>query len=419
MGATIIERIVAAKVGRPVAAGEVVWLPQDIVTARDFGGASVVKNFVDAYGKDARVFDPQRIRFTFDCNAPANTVGYATNQQICRDFAGKQGIKVHDVDAGIGSHLLIEQGLALPGTTAIGTDSHYNILGAVGALGQGMGDIDVASAFKKGQIWFEVPPSIRVNVNGRLAPNASAKDLTLAIVKHFGSDGLLGKSAEFYGEVVEQLNLPGRITLASMGTEMSAVVCFIPPNAIVLDWLEPRAGARPESIAADADAPYIKEVTLDLGEIEPMIACPFSPDNVRPVREVAAENVRLDSGFIGSCTNGRAEDFASAYAQLEGGKVAERVTLKLVPATREVYAELLFSGLLEKLFTAGALVHNQGCGGCAAGQVGMTGEGEVQISTSNRNFRGKQGAGRTYLASPATVAASVRAGRIVVPEVVQ
>jgi len=129
--------------------------------------------------------------------------------------------------------------------------------------------------------------------------------------------------------------------------------------------------------------------------------------------------VRLDSGFIGSCTNGRAEDFASAYAQLEGGKVAERVTLKLVPATREVYAELLFSGLLEKLFTAGALVHNQGCGGCAAGQVGMTGEGEVQISTSNRNFRGKQGAGRTYLASPATVAASVRAGRIVVPEVVQ
>ena len=419
MGATIIEKIVAAKAGRAVAPGEVVWLPQDVVTARDFGGASVVKNFVEAYGEDAEVFDPDRIRFTFDCNAPANTVGYATNQQICRDFARKHNIKVHDVDAGIGSHLLIEQGLALPETTAIGTDSHYNILGAVGALGQGMGDLDVAFAFKKGQVWFEVPPSIRVNVNGRLAPNVSAKDLTLAVVKHFGSDGLLGKCAEFYGDVVEQLDLPGRITLASMATEMSAVSIFIPPTEAILKWLERRAGSRPEGISADPDAQYAEEVTLELGEIEPMIACPFSPDNVRTVREVAGENVRIDSGFIGSCTNGRAEDFAAAYAQLEGGKVADRVTLKLVPATREVYAEMLYGGLLEKLFSAGALVHNQGCGGCAAGQVGMTGEGEVQVSTSNRNFRGKQGAGRTYLASPATVAASVRAGHIAVPEVRQ
>jgi 3-isopropylmalate/(R)-2-methylmalate dehydratase large subunit len=419
MGATIIEKIVAARVGHPVAVGEVVWLPQDIVTARDFGGASVVKNFLEAYGEDAEVFDRERIRFTFDCNAPANTVGYATNQQICRDFARKHNIKVHDVDAGIGSHLLIEQGLALPGTTAIGTDSHYNILGAVGALGQGMGDIDVAYAFRKGQVWFEVPLSIRVNVNGKFATNASAKDLTLAVVKHFGSDGLLGKSAEFYGDVVEQLDLPGRITLASMGTEMSALVCFIPPNAAVLDWLERRAGSRPECIAADTDAAYAGEVTLDLGEIEPMIACPYSPDNVRLVREVAAESIRLDTGFIGSCTNGRAEDYAAAFAQLEGGHVADGVTLKLVPATREVYAEMLYSGVLEKLFSVGALVHNQGCGGCAAGQVGMTGEGEVQVSTSNRNFRGKQGAGQTYLASPATVAASVRAGRIVVPEVAQ
>lgn len=419
MGATIIEKIVAAKVGHAVAAGDVVWLPQDVVTARDFGGASVVKNFTEAYGEDAKVFDAGRIRFTFDCNAPANTVGYATNQQICRDFARKHNIKVHDVDAGIGSHLLIEQGLALPGVTAIGTDSHYNILGAVGALGQGMGDIDVAYAFRKGQVWFEVPPSIRVNVNGRLASNTSAKDLTLAVVKHFGSDGLLGKSAEFYGDVVDALDIPGRITLASMGTEMSALVCFIPPDAGALDWLGRRVGGKVDGIHADADAAYAEEVTIELGEIEPMIACPFSPDNVRTVREVAAENVRIDSGFIGSCTNGRAEDYAAAFAQLAGGHLADGVTLKLVPATREVYAELLFGGLLEKLFSVGALVHNQGCGGCAAGQVGMTGEGEVQVSTSNRNFRGKQGAGQTYLASPATVAASVHAGRIVVPEVVK
>ncbi len=419
MGKTIIEKIVSAKSGAEAHAGDVAWITQDYVTARDFGGASVVGNFREAFGVDAQVFDPARVFFTLDCNAPANTVGYATNQQICRDFARAMGLKVYDVDAGIGSHLLIEMGLALPGSTAIGTDSHYNILGAVGSFGQGMGDLDVAYGFKHGRVWFDVPHTIRVNVKGKLMSHASAKDLTLAVVKHFGSDGLIGKCAEFYGDVIDALDVPGRITLASMATEMSAVSIFIPPNDAVVKWLARRTVGKVDNVQADADAKYAEEVTIELGDIEPMIACPFSPDNVRTVREVAEEGVRIDSGFIGSCTNGRAEDFASAYAQLEGGNVAERVTLKLVPATREVYAEMLFGGLLEKLFSVGALVHNQGCGGCAAGQVGMTGEGEVQVSTSNRNFRGKQGAGRTYLASPATVAASVRAGRIAVPEVIK
>ncbi|OGK10678.1 MAG: homoaconitate hydratase [Candidatus Riflebacteria bacterium RBG_13_59_9] len=417
MGQTIIEGIVSAGAGRPVRAGEVVWLPQEVVTARDFAGANVVKNFREAYGETARVFDPSGILFTFDCNAPANTVGYATNQQICRDFARSQGIRVHDVDAGIGSHLLIEQGLALPGVTAIGTDSHYNILGAVGALGQGMGDIDVAFAFRNGKVWFEVPPTVRVNIRGHLAPNACAKDLTLAVVRHFGSDGLLGCAAELYGEVVEALDLPERITLASMATEMGAVVMFLPPSEEVLVWLSKRAGRDVQGVAPTADADYAEEVTLDLGNIEPMIAEPYSPARVRPVRELETEGVLIDTGFIGSCTNGRFEDFSAAYAQLAGSRVADGVTLKLVPATREVYGQMLKAGLIERFFDAGALIHNQGCGGCAAGQVGMTGEGEVQVSTSNRNFRGKQGAGRTYLASPATVAASVRAGRITVPEV--
>jgi 3-isopropylmalate/(R)-2-methylmalate dehydratase large subunit len=417
VGQTIIEKLVSAKLGRPAAAGDVVWFSQDVVTARDFGGANVVENFLAAYGEDADVFDTDRIRFTFDCNAPANTAGYATNQQICRDFARLRGITVHDVDAGIGSHLLIEQGLALPGVTAIGTDSHYNILGAVGALGQGMGDVDVAYAFRYGQVWLEVPASVRVNVNGELAPNASAKDLTLAVVHHFGSGGLLGRAVEFYGDVVETLDLPGRITLASMATEMSAVIALIPPGVSVLEWLAERASVPPETITADTDAQYVEEVTLDLGVIEPMIAEPYSPANVRPVRIVAEEGVRIDTGFIGSCTNGRFEDFSEGCAQLENKGIAKGVTLKLVPATREVYGQMLSEELIERFFQAGALIHNQGCGGCASGQVGMTGEGEVQVSTSNRNFRGKQGAGRTYLASPATVAASVRAGRITVPEV--
>jgi len=417
MGHTLIEKLVAARVGREVNAGDVVWLPLDVMTARDFGGASVVKNFREAYGNDAKVIDPRRIFFTFDCNAPANTVGYATNQMICRDFAQEQEIRVFDVDAGIGSHILIEQGLARPGATAIGTDSHYNILGAVGALGMGMGDVDVAFAFRNGKVWFEVPPTVRVNVEGRLKWPATAKDLTLAIVGHFGSSGLLGQAVEFYGEVIDSLGIAGRITLASMATEMSAVIALLPPSELVLDFVEGRSGTRPEPVLADADANCQNEITLHLGEIEPMIAVPYSPANVKPVRELAAEKVRIHTGFVGSCTNGRFGDFAVVAEMLAGARVADGVTLKMVPTTKEVYGELMKSGVLAKLFDAGALISNQGCGGCASGQIGMTGEGEVQVSTANRNFKGKQGAGRTYLASPATVAASVKAGYITAPEV--
>jgi len=417
MGQTLIEKIIAAKVDREVAAGEVVWLPLDVMTARDFGGASVVKNFRQAYGADAKVVDPQRILFTFDCNAPANTVGYATNQMVCREFAEAQGVRVFDVDAGIGSHILIEQGLARPGATAIGTDSHYNILGAVGALGMGMGDVDVAFAFRNGKVWFEVPPTVRVNIEGRLAWPATAKDLTLAIVRHFGTGGLLGRAIEFFGEIIDSMDIAGRITLASMATEMSAVIALIPPSEPVLDFARERSGIAPEPVFADPDAGYEQEVTVDLGDIEPMVAAPYSPANVGTVRELAVERIRIHTGFVGSCTNGRFEDFAPVVEVLGDSQIAEGVTLRVVPATKEVYGELLKSGLLAKLFDAGALVSNQGCGGCASGQIGITGEGEVQVSTSNRNFKGKQGAGRTYLASPVTVAASVKAGYITAPEV--
>ncbi len=399
---TIIEKIFLAHGAESAAPGDTVWLDLDYRTARDFGGASVVKHLLE-HAPEQPVADPARTLFTFDCNAPANTAGYADNQHVCRLFARQHGIKVHDVDAGIGSHVLIESGLIRPGTTAVGTDSHYNILGALGAFGQGMGDLDIAYAFARGRTWFEVPPSVRITLTGMPAANASAKDVTLNLVGRLGAAGLLGRVGEVCGEWIDQADLASRITLASMGTEIGAISLIVP-------------GDDP-AFQADADADYESEIEIDIDGLRPCASRPGHPEDVAPVHEiVAAGSVPIDSVFIGSCTNGRIEDLRAAAAQLRGRRVEGGVMLRVVPATRQVWMQALEEGLIEVFMAAGGLVSNSGCGGCAAGQIGMTGAGEVQLSTSNRNFRGKQGAGETYLVSPAVAAASAVAGELTEPD---
>ncbi len=390
---TVIEQIIQSHTHDEVAPGKIVWMDLDIRSARDFGGPNVVKNFEREYRNDP-VEDKTKTFFTFDLCVPACTLKYADNQQICRNFARKHGIKVFDVDQGIGSHVLIEEGLALAGTTVVGTDSHLNILGAVNCFGQGMGDVDITFAFKTGKTWFEVPETLRVKVDGTISSEASAKDLTLYILKRLGTKKAALKAVEFYGEAVKNLSLAGRITLCSMVTEMAGIIGFVPD--------------------VDENASYADSVVLDVTGLTPQIAAPSSPENVFNVSEFKGTDIH--SGFIGSCTNGRTEDLAAAARVLEGRKIKEEVMLKVVPATRRVYQELLDQGILEILFSSGAIVSNPGCGGCAEGHIGLTGEGEVQISTGNRNFAGKQGKGQTYLASPEVVAASCVVGRIVGPE---
>ena len=398
MGRTIIEKIIQAHSRDEAAAGRIVWMDLDVRSARDFGGPNVVKNFEKEYG-GAPPADPAKTFFTFDLCAPACSLKYADNQQACRDFARKHGIRVYDVDRGVGTHVMIEEELAKAGGTVVGTDSHMNILGAVNCFGQGMGDVDIAFAFKTGRTWFEVPESVKVVLKGRPSAAAGAKDLTLFLCRELGTKKIALSSAEFYGEAARNLDLPGRITLCSMITEMAGIIGFIPENG---------------PIAADADAAYGAVVEVDVGGLTPQVAVPPSPNTVRPLAEV--RGLRIDSGFIGSCTNGRTEDFARAAEILKGCKVKEGVMLKVVPATRRVYEEMLERGILETLFQSGAIVVNPGCGGCAEGHVGLTGKGEVQVSTGNRNFPGKQGKGQTYLAGPAVVAASCVAGAIAGPE---
>jgi 3-isopropylmalate/(R)-2-methylmalate dehydratase large subunit len=414
MGKTVIEKIIQAHTADEVAPGKIVWMDLDIRSARDFGGPNVVKNYEREYA-GLPLADKAKTFFTFDLCAPACSLKYADNQQVCRDFARKNGVEVYDVDSGVGTHVLMEEGLARANGTVVGTDSHMNILGALGVFGQGMGDVDITFAFRTGRTWFEVPESVRVILKGTFKKPTSAKDLTLFLLKVLGTKKIALRSAEFTGPSTAWLSLAGRLTLCSMVTEMAGIIGFIPEFG-------PEAGKEIESymrtpdspFPPDGDAVYAETIEVDVQDLPPQVAAPPSPTNVKPAAEL--RGTKIDSGFIGSCTNGRFEDFAEAARLLKGRRVKKGIMLKIVPATRRVYEELLAKGILQDLFEAGGIVVNPGCGGCAEGHVGLTGKGEVQISTGNRNFAGKQGKGQTYLASPAVVAASCILGHIAGPE---
>jgi len=407
VGQTLIEKILGSHAGGRVKPGEIVDVMIDVRAARDFGGANVVKNLQAA---GLAVADPARTVFTFDCNPGGSDQGYAANQQFCRTFARETGVSVRDIDQGIGTHIAIDDGLVGPGATFVSTDSHANIMGAVGAFGQGMGDQDIAAAWAHGKVWFKCPPTKRIVLRGRPGPGATAKDIALKMAADLGAAGLLGCAAEVTGEIVDGLGVSDRVTIASMATEMGGITILFAPNQAVLDYCAAAAGRPWEPIAADPDAAYLETIEIDLTGLAPMVARPGRPDDGVPVQAVAG--ARVDSVFIGSCTNGRLDDLRAAADVLRGKHVAPGVVLKVVPATRKVWEQALAEGIIGELMAAGALIGNAGCAGCAAGQIGQNGPGEVTISSGNRNFAGKQGKGAVYLASPATCAASALAGVI-------
>lgn len=409
---TLLEKILAAHSSQfNVYPGEIVDIEIDARAARDFGGANVVKNIKD---HGLTIENPEKTLFTFDCNPTGSDQKYAVNQHICRLFARANGIKIYDIDAGIGTHILIEEGYVYPGSTAVSTDSHANILGAVGAFGQGMGDMDIAAAWHNGKVWFKVPPSVRINFEGKIPDNVSSKDIVLNLLKIFGANSLLGYSVEIYGESADKLSLDDRITISSMATEMGAIIILFPPSKEIIEYCSRRSVVKFSPVFADIDATYEKSFIINVSEFVPMVSRPGEPHDTVDIKEVCG--CKIDSAFIGSCTNGRMSDMLKVAAILKNRKVAPGVILKIVPATDEIWIQCLTAGLLEIFKKAGALVSNAGCAGCAAGQVGQNGPGEITISTGNRNFPGKQGKGSVYLASPEVVAASAVAGYITTPD---
>lgn len=407
MGKTIIEKIITHHSGQDVTPGDTVDMILDTRIARDFGGANVVKNLKD---HALPIDDPGKTFFTFDCNPGGSSQKYAINQQICRDFARSRGIQIYDIDAGVGTHVAIDEGLVCPGETLVSTDSHANLVGAIGAFGQGMGDQDIAQAFARGKVWFMVPPTVKIILTGKPSITATPKDVVLAILKELGANGLLGFASELYGDYIESLGLPGRITIASMATEMGGICSFFPPSEEVITYCR-SAGSRDfEPVFADRDAEYAETIKINIDNLAPLISRPGHPEDVVPVQEV--KGTKIDSAFIGSCTNGRFEDLVLAADILRQKKVAPGVVLKIVPSTDQIWKRALKEGLISLFKEAGALVGNAGCAGCAEGQIGQNGPGEVTVSTGNRNYPGKQGKGEVYLASPTTAAASAAAGHI-------
>ena len=408
MGMTIIEKIITNHSKNDfVKPGDIVDVEIDTRVARDFGGPNVVKNIRD---HNLSIDDPSKTFFTFDTNPTGSDQKYAGNQQVCRVFARENGIKVYDINEGIGTHLLIEEGLVYPGSTVISTDSHANIVGAIGAFGQGMGDRDITSAWNTGYVWFRVPKSVKINLDRKIPEGVTAKDIVLNLLSEFGANRLLGFAVEMYGEAVNGLTFDDRITISSMATEMGAITILFTPNESIIKYCELKTGRSLEIIQADSDAIYHQEYNLDASGFVPMVSRPVKPHDTVSIDDV--KRIKIDSAFVGSCTNGRMQDMRNVARILKGRKVAPGVVLKIVPSTNQVWDQCLEEGLIKIFKNAGALVSNAGCAGCAAGQVGQNGPGEVTVSTGNRNFPGKQGKGEVYLCSPATVAASAIAGYI-------
>ncbi|NMB72441.1 MAG: homoaconitate hydratase family protein [Bacteroidales bacterium] len=299
MGLTIVEKILASHAGKEkVQPDDIIEITIDTRVARDFGGANVVQHLRE---NSLSVAEPARTYFTFDCNPTGSDQKYAANQHLCRQFARENGIQLYDINAGIGTHILIDEGLVVPGYTAVSTDSHANILGAIGAFGQGMGDMDIAAIWAHGKTWFRVPRSVKIEISGEWKKEITAKDIVLNLLDRFGANTLLGASVELTGEAIEKLSLDARITIASMATEMSALIFLIPPGEQVLSYCSARSGKKCIPVLADKNAHYDAVYLMDASSFTERISLPGNPENTVPVTEITGK--KIDSGFIGSCTN--------------------------------------------------------------------------------------------------------------------
>ena len=414
MGSTLVEKVFTGRCGTDVRAGEVVMAPIDAAMIHDITGPLAIRTFREMGGE--RVHDPSRVVMLFDHQVPADSIAAAENQAFMRGFAQEQGIRNYDLREGVCHQVVLEKGHAAPGEIVIGSDSHTCMYGAVGAFATGVGSTDMGFALRFGALYFRVPETIRATVDGAFSKRVGPKDLILSIVGDIGADGATYRAVEFGGEAIAGMSLPGRMTLCNMAIEMGAKVGIVPPDEQTWAYLKSRRnGIGQFELASDPDATFAETRRYDAASLEPQVAVPHNVDHVVPVSKVAGTNV--DQVFIGSCTNGRYEDLAEAAEVLGHREFSKDVRVIVIPASREEYLKTLRAGLIERFVEAGALVEAPCCGPCMGGAFGLIGPGEVSLSTSNRNFRGRQGSteGEVYLSSAATAAASAITGVITDP----
>ena len=416
-GLTLAEAVLARSAGLDrVVPGEIIDGNVDLAMMHE-QGAQTVGPFAEMGA--TKVWDPDRVVIAIDHWVPASTEGAAVLHRILRKFAAEKGLPhFYDVgNHGICHQILAEHGWVVPGDLAVGTDSHTNMLGAVGAVAAGIGPTEMAAVLALGRLWLKVPPSVRVTVRGQLGPGVTAKDLVLRILGEIKTTGATYKAVEFVGPTIERLSMPERFTICNMTTEMGAKCGVIAPDSTTYDYLRPIAKHPMHPVQADADARYERELSIDVDGMPPMVACPYSPDNVRPLTDVVKEHVRVDQVFLGSCTNARIEDLREGAALMRGRKVHAGVRFIVSPASTSIYQQCLKEGLIEVFTDAGAVFTNSSCSACFGGNMGILAPGEVCASSSNRNFPGRMGAkdARIYLMSPAATVATAVMGEIADP----
>ena len=411
---TISQKIFSRASGstRMVEPGEIVEAGVDYALSHDGTSVLAIRAFQEMGSE--KVWDPERIVIPFDHIVPASNETAAELQRDVRAWIREQKItNFYDCGSGVCHQVFPEQGFALPGLLLVGADSHSCTYGALGAFGTGVGATDMAEIYSRGRLWFKVPQTLGVRISGTIKPNVSAKDIALMVIGEVGADGATYKAVEYTGPAVEDLSISGRMTLCNLGVEMGSKAAMVPPDRKTDAWLAGRARRPYQPVLSDPGS-YDYEYEYDISDLEPQVAEPFRVDNVRPVSELAG--LEVDQVFIGTCTNGRLEDLAVAARILKGGRVLARTLV--IPASRQILQEALQSGIIQTLVEAGAMIGPPGCGPCLGAHMGVLAEGEVCVSTSNRNFPGRMGkGGLVYLTSPATAAASALQGCLAVPDV--
>jgi 3-isopropylmalate/(R)-2-methylmalate dehydratase large subunit len=418
MGMTLAEKILAAHCGRKeVSPGDLITVKVDLVMANDVTAPIAIRQFHNLGVKD--VFDKQRVVFVPSHFVPARDVATAEQFKVMRDFAKEMGIVYYELgQAGIEHILLPWKGHIVPGDVYCGADSHTPTCGALGAFATGMGSTDIAVAMATGETWMKVPETMRVIYHGRMPSWTRSKDLILHTIGVIGTDGATYKAMQFEGEALKDMSMDARFTITNMTAEAGGKAGMMVADDVTLEYVRPRAKREWTVFEPDPDARYLETYEFDASKIEPSIAMPFSPGNIKTITEVANMDITIDQVFIGSCTNARMEDLREAADIMRGKHVAQWVRCIVIPATQDIFKEALKEGLIEVFTEAGCQVSAATCGPCLGGHYGVLAEGERCVSTSNRNFPGRMGhpKAEAFLVNPALAAAAAVAGRIVHPE---
>lgn len=419
MSQTITEKIFSEHIGKKVYAGEIIRCNIDMVIGNDITTPISIRAFEES-GKET-LANPEGFAIVLDHFIPAKDIASANQAKISRDFAYKHDLKYFfdEKDMGIEHALLPEKGLVLPGDVIIGADSHTCTHGALGAFSTGMGSTDISFAMITGGNWFKVPESIKVIFSGKLRKYVTGKDLILEIIRILGVDGALYKALEFTGDTISQLSMDDRFALCNMSIEAGAKSGIVAYDEITKEFLDSRDSLRdePKIHYSDDDARYVRVIEIDVSNLEPVIAYPFLPSNGHPLSQAVSDQIRVDQVFIGSCTNGRLSDFKAAAQLLKNKRVARHVRLIVTPGTQKILRDATKAGYVDILIDAGAVVSNPTCGACLGGYMGILGDNEVCISTTNRNFVGRMGSrsSKIYLSNTAVAAASAISGYITDP----